>query len=151
MPEATTTLIPYLTCKNAEEALEFWKKAFGAEIGAVSRMPHGPILNAQFTIDGVLFYVNDEMPEHGAVGPQTLGGNPTTFYFRVADCDAYFHRAVEAGCQVRMPLEDMFWGDRYCLVADPYGYLWTFATKIRDVSEEEIQKALTSSDGPGCQ
>lgn len=144
MPEATTTLIPYITCKNATEAVKFYEKAFGAETIGVFPLPDGRVMHANINIGGASVFICDEFPEHGANGPQTLGGSSVTMHLNVPDCDAVFNRAVEAGCEVRMPMQDMFWGDRYGSLVDPYGHSWSIATNIRQVSPEEMQQALNS-------
>ena len=95
---------------------------------------------AALTIGGAMLFLADECPEFGSRSPQGLGGTPVTLHLHVADCDAVFARAVAAGCTVRMPLQDMFWGDRYGVLADPYGHAWSIATNIRHVTPEEMQK-----------
>ena len=145
-----TTLTPYLACRNASEAAEFYQKAFGAQLLSMTRMPNGPVLHAALSIDGAQFFLVDEMPEHGALSPQALGNSPVVLHLHVPDCDAVFQRAVKAGCQVHTPLQDMFWGDRYGAIVDPYGHKWSIATTIRQVSPEEIQQALSNMAGRMC-
>jgi PhnB protein len=143
MPETqTTTLIPHLCCRNASDAVEFYQRAFGAEPIGVVKTPGGKLMHAALKVDGAVFYLTDEWPEHGALSPLVLKGTPVTLHLQVPDCDALFQRAVEAGCEVRMPLEEMFWGDRYGIVVDPYGHKWSIATTIRQVSPEEVQQAI---------
>jgi uncharacterized glyoxalase superfamily protein PhnB len=139
-----TILTPHIACRNASEAVEFYQKAFGAEPAAVHKLPDGRVMHAHMNIDGATFFLVDEFPEHGGQTPQSLGGTPITLSLHVADADALFERAVAAGCQVRMPLQDMFWGDRYGLVVDPYGHLWSIATTLRQVSADELQAAMAS-------
>jgi uncharacterized glyoxalase superfamily protein PhnB len=139
-----TTLIPHLTCRNASEAVEFYRKALGAEVLGLFKSPDGRVMNAALQIDGAMFFLMDEMPEHGALSPQGLKGTPVSMYLRVSDCDTLYARAVAAGCTVRTPLQDMFWGDRYSLVEDPYGHRWEIATTIRKVSDEELQEVVAS-------
>lgn len=138
----TTTLTPHLCCRNAIEAVAFYQKAFGAEPVGVQQVPDGRVLHAALDIDGAVVYLVDVFPEHGGRSPLELGGSPVTLHLQVPDCDAVFGRAVEAGCRVIMPLEDMFWGDRYGMVADPYGHQWSVATTVRQVSPEEIADAV---------
>ncbi|HEY3268463.1 MAG TPA: VOC family protein [Armatimonadota bacterium] len=142
MSEVQTTITPHLTCRGAAQAVEFYKKAFGAEAEVVRPLPDGRIIHAALNIGGAPFYLVDEFPEHGGKGPLTLGGSPVALTLRVADCDAVFNRAVEAGCTVTMPLADTFWGDRYGMVTDPFGHLWGIATTQRQVSEDEIHQAM---------
>ena len=143
MSETTTTLTPYLSCRNASEAVAFYQKAFGAEPVTVLRLPDGRVLHAALNVNGAVFFLCDEFPEHGSLSPLGLGGSPVTLHLQVPDCDAVFQRAVEAGCEVRMPLQDMFWGDRYGMVADPFGHKWSVATTVRQVSPEELQQAMS--------
>lgn len=145
-----TTVTPHLCCRNAAEAVEFYKKALGADVAMVMPGPDGRIMHASLAIDGAPFYVVDEFPEHGGKSPLEFGGTPVSMHVHVSDCDAYFNRAVEAGCEVRMPLEDMFWGDRYGLVSDPYGHLWAFATTKREVGEDELKDAISGMDMANC-
>jgi uncharacterized glyoxalase superfamily protein PhnB len=139
----TTTLFPHLICRNASEAVEFYQKALGAEVRGVFKSPDGRVMNAELQLDGVTFYLMHEMPENGGASPQALKGSPVLLYLRVPDCDALYARAVAAGCKVKTPLQDMFWGDRYSLVEDPYGHSWEIATPVRTVSNEELQEVVS--------
>lgn len=140
------SVTPSLVIKGAAEAIEFYKRAFGAE--EVYRMPFtGPdgvekIAHAEIRIGDSLIFLGDEAPEHGALAPS--GPSPVTIHLCVTDADASFHRAVEAGATVRMPLEDMFWGDRYGTLTDPFGHHWAIAEHIEDVSPEEMKKRLAA-------
>jgi uncharacterized glyoxalase superfamily protein PhnB len=89
----------------------------------------------------------DEMPEWGALGPKSLKGSPVTIHLYVEDVDAFVARAVGAGAKITMPLDDMFWGDRYCKFEDPFGHHWSVATHIRDVSPEEMRQAMQKMGG----
>lgn len=148
MSENTTTrLIPRLCCRNASEAAEFYAKAFGAEIVMLFKAPDGRVMHAELRVDGTTFFLVDEMPEHGGFSPLSQPNTTVTLYLNVSDSDATFARAVAAGCQVQVPIQDMFWGDHYGLVADPYGHKWEIATTIRKVSNEELQAAVSSMAG----
>jgi len=107
-------------------------------------------MHAILSFGGPLLYVVDEFPEHGGKSPEALGGSPITIHLQVADADAIFNRATEAGCNVIMPLQEMFWGDKYGLLKDPYGHQWSVATTIREVSPEELQQAIQSMGEGGC-
>lgn len=145
MADTTTgTLIPHLCCRNAEQAVEFYQKAFGAEPVGVFRMPNGAVFHAALRVCGSMFYIAPECPAPGGVSPLGLGGTPVTLHLQVADCDAVFDQAVAAGCQPVMPLEEMFWGDRYGMVVDPFGHRWSIATTVRKVSQEELQQAAAA-------
>ena len=141
IPPGFHTLTPHLTVRNASEALEFYKKAFGAEVLHVSRMPMGTIMHASLRIGDSMLMLNDEMPEYGALSPLSTGGTGVTLHIYTRDVDAAFNRAVSAGATVKMPLADQFWGDRYGQVADPYGFSWSIAAHVKDISPEEMQRA----------
>jgi PhnB protein len=143
----TTTLIPHLCSHNASEAAGFYEKAFGARTLSIFKFPNGRVAHAEIAVNNSIFYLVDEMPEHGRISPLGLAGTPITLYLRVADCDTLFARAVAAGCKVQMPLQDMFWGDRYGILVDPYGYRWELATTIRQVSTEELEAAVSGMVG----
>ncbi len=140
----TTKVIPHLCCANAAEAIEFYKKAFGADENLVMKGPDGKIMHGSLTIDGAPVYVVDEFPDFGALGAKSRGGTPVTLHMEVADSDAVFQKAAAAGCTVVMPLADMFWGSRYGLLEDPYGHRWAVSTTQREVSPEEAQAAVNA-------
>jgi len=144
MSETATTLTPYLSCRNASDAVEFYQKAFGAEPVMVNRLPDGRVMHATLNINGAQLYLTEEWPEHGSLSPLGLGGSPVVLHLQVPDCDAVFQRAVDAGCEVRMPLAEMFWGDRYGVLGDPFGHKWAVATTVRQVSPEELQQTISS-------
>lgn len=139
----TPTLTPHIVCDGAAAAIEFYKRAFGAE--ELIRVPgqDGKLMHACVTINGAMLMMMDEMKEMGAVGPNTLGGSPVTLHLSVADADAAVARAVDAGATVAMPVQDMFWGDRYGIVKDPFGHSWSIAHPLRDtaMSEAELREA----------
>ena len=144
IPDGHEGLIPHLVCSPAAEALEFYKKAFGAE--EVHRMPgpDGRLMHAAIRIEGKYLFLADDFPEYcggKAQNPNALGGSPVTIHRYVKNCDAAIDRAVKAGASVVMPASDMFWGDRYGLVKDPYGHSWAFATHIKDLSMDELIQA----------
>jgi uncharacterized glyoxalase superfamily protein PhnB len=145
---ATTLLTPHLVCRDPAGAIEFYKRAFGAEEMRVVRTPDGSVMHAALTVGGAMFFLAPECAEFGSRSPQVLGGTPVTLNLHVKDCDAFFERAVAAGCAVRMPLADMFWGDRYGVLADPYGHAWSIATTVRHVSQEELERGAAEC---GCQ
>jgi uncharacterized glyoxalase superfamily protein PhnB len=142
IPEGYHTLTPSLTVHNASEAIEFYKRAFGAQELARAPAPDGRrIWHAELKIGDSRLMLNDEFPEMGGGrGPRSLGGTPTSLHLYVEDADAVFKRAVEAGAKVSMPLMDAFWGDRYGKVTDPFGHEWGIATHKEDVSEKEQRR-----------
>ncbi len=148
IPDGYYTVTPHLVLKDADKALEFYKKAFGAE--EVFRMP-GPdgktIMHAEIRIGNSHVMLNDEMPDYGALGPQSVGGTPVTLHLYVNDVDATFKRAIEAGAKEEMPVADMFWGDRYGKLIDPFGHKWSVATHKEDVSPEECARRMEKEFG----
>ena len=141
IPEGYHTLTPMLTVQNADAAIDFYKKAFAAEERFRMPTPDGKgVAHAELKIGDSVFMLGDEMPEQGCRSPVSVGGTPVSFYVYVEDVDAAFKTAVDAGAKVKMPVEDMFWGDRIGEVIDPSGHVWTLATHVEDLSEEEIRK-----------
>ena len=138
-------LAPHLVCDGAADAIEFYKRAFGAE--EVMRLPgpDGRLMHGAVVINGATVMLTDENKEWGALGPLTLGGSPVTLNLAVPDADAAFERAVAAGATVVMPLADQFWGDRYGIVRDPFGYSWALLTPLRQVSEAELREAAAAA------
>ena len=142
IPEGYHTVTPQLTLDNAAQAIDWYKKALGAD--EVSRFagPDGKIMHADLRIGNSHFMVNDAMMD--AKGPKALGGSPASFWIYVDDCDALFKRAVDAGGQVAGggmgQMQDQFWGDRSGTIVDPHGYKWTIATRKEDLSREEMKK-----------
>lgn len=137
IPEGYHTITPALTCKNAAQAIEFYKKAFGAKEKFRMEGPGGSIGHAELTIGDSTILLNDEFPGM-STAPTGLGGSYLFLY--VEDCDAVFNAAVAAGAKVTMPLADQFWGDRFGKLTDPYGYNWGIATHVEDLSPEEIDR-----------
>ncbi|MDQ8756836.1 VOC family protein [Sphingosinicella sp. LHD-64] len=139
----TPTLTPHLVCDGAADAIEFYKKAFGAE--ELMRIPgqDGKLMHACVAINGAMLMLMDEMKEMGALSPKTLGGTPVTLHIHATDADAAIARAEAAGATVVMPASDMFWGDRYGVVKDPFGHSWSIAHPLRDtvMSEAELRAA----------
>ena len=142
IPKGMGTVTPHLVCNGASNAIEFYKKAFGAE--EICRMPTPDgkkLMHAMIRVGDSMIMLVDESPEWGALGPISLKGSPVTLYLYVEDVDAFAKRAVKAGAKVIMPVADMFWGDRYGTLEDPFGHKWSVATHIRDVTPEEMQRA----------
>lgn len=154
VPEGFHTVTPHLIVRNAGAAIEFYKQAFGAE--ELFRMPGmdgKSVMHAELRIGDSTIMLCDEFPEMGAKSPEALGGSPVTVHLYVTDADKAFSQAVEAGATATMPLQDMFWGDRYGKVSDPYGHQWSIATHIADLTPEEIGQraaAAFSEHGGEC-
>jgi len=147
IPDGMHSVTPHLICAGAADAIEFYKKAFGAvDLGRLPG-PKGRLMHAAIRIGDSTVMLVDEMPEWGAFGPKSLRGSPVTIHLYVQDVDASVARAVAAGAKITMPLDDMFWGDRYCKVEDPFGHHWSIATHTREVSPEEMQQAMQKMGG----
>ncbi len=141
IPSGFQTLTPHLIVKGASRAIDFYKKAFGAqEIGRLAGPDGKTILHANLKIGDSHVFLVDEFPEMGCRGPESIGGTAVTIHLYVEDVDTAFGKAVAAGAQVRMPLADMFWGDRYGVLVDPFGHARSIATHKEDVTPEEIGK-----------
>ena len=141
IPEGIHTITAGLVVKGAKRAIEFYKAAFGAkELGIMLGLDGQSVMHAELKIGDTKIFLGDESPGMGALSPQSLGGSPITLNIYTEDCDAMFNRAVAAGATVKMPLADMFWGDRYGKLTDPFGHVWGIATHKEDVSKEEMEK-----------
>ena len=149
IPKDHDGLIPHLVCDGCAAAIEFYKKAFGAK--EISRMPAADgkrIMHAEINIAGQPLFLNDDFPEFcggKSQSPKGLGGTPVTIHRYVQDCDAAIDRAREAGATVKMPPQDMFWGDRYGVVVDPFGHQWSIATHLRDLTPQQIAQGMKQS------
>ena len=141
IPEGYHSITPYLTVRGADRAIDFYRRAFGAE--ELSRM-NGPdgktVMHAELKIGDSRFFLSDEVPGMECRSPEALGGSPSGIYLYVRDVDETFRKAVAAGATVKHPLEDMFWGDRTGSVQDPYGHKWDLATRREDVPPEEMKR-----------
>jgi PhnB protein len=138
IPEGFHTVTASIFVRNGAEAIEFYKKALGAE--EIMRMagPDGKIGHAELKIGDSIIFLTDENPAMGCKSPQTLGGVSGSLYLYVEDVDKAFQRAIDAGGKAQMPVTDMFWGDRFGNFIDPYGHSWGLSTHTQDLTEEEI-------------
>jgi uncharacterized glyoxalase superfamily protein PhnB len=155
IPDGFNTLSAHVVVRGADQAIEFYKKAFGAE--EITRIP-GPggkgIMHAELKIGDSMLMMCEEFPDMGAKSPAAIGGSPVTLHLYVQDVDQAFDRAVSAGATVKMPVTDMFWGDRYGRLTDPFGHEWSIATHKQDLTPEEISKGAEtafSKSSCGCQ
>jgi uncharacterized glyoxalase superfamily protein PhnB len=147
IPDGMHAVTPHLICAGAADAIEFYKKAFNAvELGRLSS-PQGKLLHGAIRIGDSTIMLADEFPDWGSFGPKSLKGSPVTIHLYVEDADAFVARAAAAGAKITMPLQDMFWGDRYGKLEDPFGHQWSVGTHIRDVSREEMQQAMQKASG----
>jgi PhnB protein len=140
-------LAPHLVCAGAADAIEFYKKAFGAEEMLVLAGDDKKIMHAALSIDGSRVMLVDENRNYGLLSPKALNGTPVIIHLNVPDVDRFFERAVAAGAKVIMPVADMFWGDRYGVVEDPWGHRWSIATHLRDMSVDELKAAAKNAMG----
>jgi uncharacterized glyoxalase superfamily protein PhnB len=140
-PKGFHTVTPTLTVRDAGKAIDFYKRAFGAEERMRFPAPdRKSIMHAEIKIGDSIIFLSDERPEMGCRGPQSLGGTPVGFFLYVEDVDQAFDRAVSAGSISEGPVSDMFWGDRCGQLTDPFGHKWTLATHKEDLTMEEIGK-----------
>ena len=153
IPAGHHAITPHLVIKGAAEAIEFYKRAFGAK--ELSRMPfpgkngQAKLGHAELKIDDSRLFLSDEFPGRGVVGPGS--GSPVTLHLYVTDADAAFARAVEAGATVGMPLADMFWGDRFGKLVDPFGHHWSIAEHLEDLTPEQMRERMaTAMAGRPC-
>jgi uncharacterized glyoxalase superfamily protein PhnB len=140
-------IAPHLVCSSAEEAIAFYKDAFGATEMMRLKAKNGKIIHASLMINGAPVMLVDEFPNMGNAAPTTLNGTPVTIHLTVPDVDSFTERAIEAGAKVIMPVADMFWGDRYGIIEDPSGHRWSIATHIRAMTPEEIRAAMDCMPG----
>ena len=145
IPEGYHSATPYLICKGAGEAIEFYKKAFGAVELMRMAGPNGQIGHAEIKIGDSQIMLSDEHPEMGIYSPQHYGGSPISVLLYVEKADATVTAAVAAGAKVTRPLKDEFYGDRAGTIVDPFGHQWYIHTHVRDVSPEELQRAAAGS------
>ena len=144
IPQGMHSVTPHLVCADAARAIEFYKQAFGATEKGRMPGPDGRLVHAAVKIGDSTVMLVDEMPEWGALGPKALKGSPVTIHLYVEDVDAVVARAVKAGAKVTMEVADQFWGDRYGKLEDPFGHHWSVATHQRDVTPEEMKKAMAT-------
>jgi PhnB protein len=145
IPEGMHSLTPHIVCAGAADAIAFYKKAFDAVEQSRLPGPNGKVMHAMLRIGDSTLMLMDDMPDCGALGPIALKGSPVTLHLYVTDVDAVFARAIAAGATERMPVTDMFWGDRYGQIEDPFGHRWSIATHQRDVTPEEMIEAMSKS------
>ena len=140
IPKGYHTVTPNLVVAGAIRAIDFYKKALGAEEIMRFPGPDGKIMHAEIKIGDSVIMIADEMPEQGAKGPKSLGGTAVGFFIYGDNVDAAWKRAVDAGATAVVPLADQFWGDRSGCIEDPFGHRWWLATHTQDLTPEEIQK-----------
>ena len=140
VPKGYHTVTPSLFVAGAAKALEFYKKALGAEELMRFEGPDGKIMHAEFKVGDSIVMLADEMPEYGGKGPKSIGGTPVSFFVYGENVDAAWRRAVDAGAKEVVPLSDQFWGDRTGCLQDPFGHQWWLAQHVQDLTPEELRK-----------
>jgi PhnB protein len=140
IPDGYNTASPYLAVDDAERAIEYYKKAFGAEETVRMNAPDGRIGHAELKIGESLLMLSDPFPESSTKPPTELGGTSVSIFMYVEDVDAVVQKAVDQGATVTMEVEDQFWGDRFGSITDPFGHNWSIATHIEDLTPEEIEE-----------
>jgi PhnB protein len=146
IPEGYHSVTPYLVMKGAADAIEFYKKAFGAT--ELFRMDHeGKIGHAELKIGDSPIMLADENPEMGYLGPLSIGGTPVSLMIYVEDVDKIYPQAIAAGGVELKPLQDQFYGDRSGTLKDPFGHIWTVSTHKEDVTPEEMDKRMAAAHG----
>jgi len=152
IPPGHENIIPHLVCSPCADAIAFYKQAFGAVETSRAPGPDGRLMHAEIKIGSSIVFLVDDFPEYrgGKSGTATaLGGTPMNLHLYVENCDAAIDRAVKAGAKVEMPPMDMFWGDRYGVIVDPFGHKWAFATHMKDLTPEEMQTAMNEAFAQG--
>ena len=145
IPDGMRSLTPHLICAGAADAIGFYKAAFNAVEEARIPGPDGKLMHAMVRIGDSALMLVDENAAYGMLGPKALKGSPVTVHLYVDDVDATVARAVAAGAKVTMPVADMFWGDRYGTLEDPFGHRWSVATHTRDLSDAEMRAAMAKA------
>ena len=148
IPDGYGTVTPYLIVSGAARAMEFYKKAFGAEERMRFAMPDGRIGHAEIQIGNSVVMLADEFPEMGVKSPKTLGGTPVGLCIYTENVDARFQQAIDAGASVDRPVQNQFYGDRSGTLIDPFGHKWTFAMHVEDVSSEEMARRMAAMKPP---
>lgn len=138
----TPELVPYLSVTDATTAVVFYEQVFETQPSHLMSLPDGRVMHCEFKIGKARFFVSEELPEHGGTpSPKSLGGTTVAIHLYVDDCDAMVARMVEHGAEVLAAPDDMFWGERFARVRDPFGHAWGITTVLREMTPEEIQAA----------
>ena len=150
VPVGDRSVTPYLRVRGAAKAIEFYKKAFGAQEVMTMPGPGGQLMHAEIKIGDSKLMLSDEFPQWGCLSPETLKGTTVTIHLFVPDVDATLKQAEAAGGKVVVQAADMFWGDRMGKLDDPFGHSWSIATHKKDMTVEQIQAALKTMGNPDC-
>jgi PhnB protein len=145
IPDGYTTVTPYLILKDAAKAIAFYLNALGATEAMRLADPSGKVMHAEIRVNGSPIMLADEFPEMGFRSPETIGGSPVSIHLYVGDVDAFVDRAVKAGAKLTRPVADQFYGERSGGFEDPFGHVWHVATRVEDLSPEEMQTRFESA------
>jgi len=146
IPEGFHSVTPTIMFKDARRAIEFYKRAFGATERFAMPGPDGKgVMHAELMIGDSIIMMGEENPHEPCKSAETMGGSPVNFYIYLENVDDAFQRALEAGAETKMPVQDMFWGDRVGTVQDPFGYSWSLATHTKDLTPQELQKSAEAA------
>lgn len=141
IPEGYQTVTPMFVFKDVRKAIAFYQRAFGAVERLIMPNPGGRgVMHAELLIGSSIIMMSEENPGQACRSAETAGGSPVSFYVYLENVDAAYRQALDAGASALMPVQEMFWGDRIGTVLDPFGYSWTLATHVRDLTQEEINK-----------
>lgn len=150
IPDGYHSITPYLIVKGAANAIEFYKKAFGATELMRVPGPGGALMHAEIKIGDSIVMLADEFPDMGALSPTTIGDSPVGLMIYLPNVDEVFARAIAAGGKELRPLQNQFYGDRSGTLTDPFGHKWTISTHVEDVSHEEIERRMAAMKPEGC-
>jgi PhnB protein len=142
IPAGYHSITPHIVVHDAVAAIDFYTRAFGAEVLCRMAAPNGKIMHAEIKIGDSIIMLGEEMRECGNLAPTSLGGTPFAMHLYVQNADEAFERAVLAGATIKMPIQEMFWGDRFGKVTDPFGHQWSLATHVKDVTPAEMEEGM---------
>ena len=150
LPEGAQSMTAYIVVKDGQTMIDFYKRAFGAEVVSSATMPGSDkIMHAALKIGGSAFFLNDEFPDHGALSPVTTGATSSSIHVQVSEgIDELYQQAIAAGATTEMPPDDMFWGDRFAIVRDPSGHRWSLGMTISNapkLTDEQIREMMSSA------
>ena len=145
IPDGCHTVTPHLIVRGADKAMDFYKKAFGAEELCRCPGPGGKLMHAEIKIGNSHVFLAEEFPDMGCKSPQAYNGSPVTIHLYVEDVDSSYKKAVAAGATATMPVSDMFWGDRFGKLKDPFGHDWSIATHKEDLTPQQMEKRMADA------
>jgi len=142
-----TGITPHIVVGDAAGAADWYREVFGAEERGRLEVPGGKLMQVELRFGDSALMLADEFPEMGVLSPKSIGGTATVLHFSTDDVDAVWQRALDGGAEVRQPLQDVFWGERYGQITDPFGHRWGIAQHLRDVPREELVSAVAEAFG----